>query len=283
MPVASPGQADLTPHPRSIIWATDIDVLPASRVVERRIDHLVIRCPSNANHWWGNFLLFDDPPGLGDGQRWEQIFVAEFPDARHRAFGWDSPVGALGAAQSELVDAGFELERTVGLIAAPDEMRAHPRANQEVAVRALDPHAGRDSELWDAVLELQVAGRDAAVDEPTHRDFSRSWLGDQRDLFLAGRGGWYVALAADGEVVGSCGVVVTAGRGRFRAVDTAQAHRRRGICSRLVVEAARDTVKRFGAEQLVIVADADYHALGLYESLGFLPRERAAAVLRPPT
>src|SRR5438105_2519423 len=60
-----------------------------------------------------------------------------------------------------------------------------------------------------------------------------------RELFRAGRGAWYVALDESGrEVQGSCGVVVTAGRGRYQAVDTAEAHRRRGICSRLVVQAA---------------------------------------------
>ena len=81
-----------------------------------------------------------------------------------------------------------------------------------------------------------------------------------------------------GNVVGSCGIVVTAGRGRFQAVETAAAYRRRGICSRLVVEAARHAVEAYGAAQLVIVADATYHALGLYESLGFERREHVYGV-----
>ena len=61
-------------------------------------------------------------------------------------------------------------------------------------------------------------------------------------------------------------------------VDTAEAYRRRGVCSRLVVEAARHAAADYGAEQLVIVADADYHALGLYESLGFERTEHAVGV-----
>jgi ribosomal protein S18 acetylase RimI-like enzyme len=97
-----------------------------------------------------------------------------------------------------------------------------------------------------------------------------------RALFRAGRGAWYVAIEpSTGAVFGSCGVVVTAGRGRFQAVDTALAHRRRGISSRLVVEAAHRASEDFGAKRFVIVADAEYHALGLYESLGF---ERAEHV-----
>jgi hypothetical protein len=61
-----------------------------------------------------------------------------------------------------------------------------------------------------------------------------SATGDLRILFRAGRDDWYVALEPRaGEVVASCGIVVTGGRGRFQAVDTATAYRRRGICSRL--------------------------------------------------
>jgi hypothetical protein len=95
-------------------------------------------------------------------------------------------------------------------------------------------------------------------------------------LFVDGRGAWCVALEGEdgGEVVGSCGVVLTGARGRFQAVDTAQAHRRRGICSRLVVQASQMS----GAGRLVICADPDYHALGLYESFGFRRAERVAGV-----
>ena len=83
-------------------------------------------------------------------------------------------------------------------------------------------------------------------------------------------------------VVASCGVVVTSGRGRFQTVDTAAEHRRRGICSRLVVEAGRSAAKHHGAQRLVIGADPHYHALGLYDSLGFRPVERVAGVMRQP-
>jgi ribosomal protein S18 acetylase RimI-like enzyme len=64
-------------------------------------------------------------------------------------------------------------------------------------------------------------------------------------------------------------------------VDTALAFRRRGICSRLVVEAAQRSAQR-GAKRLVIVADAGYHALGLYESLGFEREEHVIGVCRWP-
>jgi ribosomal protein S18 acetylase RimI-like enzyme len=276
--------------PRSLVWATDIDVLPADHVVHRSDDHLVVRSPSNPTHYWGNLLVFDRPPRRGDRARWEDAFAAEFADqpvTRHRTFGWDRTDDSVGETRTEFEPAGYELERTVGLVAAPQEIRPHRRANRDVVVRALRPehgafHEPADDHLWEQVVEMQVAGRDPDhFAEELYRAFSRRRLDDLRELFAVGMGSWYVALLGD-QVVASCGVVVKDGRGRFQSVDTAADHRRRGICSRLVVEAAHDAAARHGAARLVIAADAEYHALGIYESLGFRPVERVNGVYLQP-
>jgi len=272
--------------PRSLVWGTDVDVLPIDRVVERRDGYLVIRSPSNPTHYWGNLLLFDDPPVAGDGARWEEQFVNEFgadPRVQHLTFAWDHVDGALGCAHEEFVVRGYVLEQSVGLVATPDLVRSHPRENREVQVRALEPVVGVDEELWEQVVALQVAARHERFDEGSYRAFSSRRLADIRALFRLGHGGWYVALEAGGsEVVASCGVVVTGARGRFQSVETKAAYRRRGICSRLVVEAAHSTAGQHGAQHLVIAADANYHALGLYESLGFQRLERVCGVCKQP-
>jgi ribosomal protein S18 acetylase RimI-like enzyme len=272
--------------PRALVWATDIDVLPRSRVLERRDGYLVVRSPQNPVHYWGNFLIFDEPPRRGDAARWETLFESEFaadPRVRHRTFAWEGTDGQLGTVREEFVPRSYELEQTVGLAAAPRRVRAHPRANREVHIRSLDPLAGVEEELWEQVVEIWVASHDEPDAEPLHREFSTRRLGELRELFASGAGAWYVALAPDGEeVLASCGIVVTAGRGRFQAVDTLAAHRRRGICSRLVVDACRHSVSEFGTRRFVIAADATYHALGLYESLGFEALERVAGICRKP-
>lgn len=273
---------DAGPVPQSLVWATSIDVLPLDRVVERRQGFLLIRSPSNPAHFWGNLLLFDRVPVAGDALRWEALFDAAFgdePQVRHRTFAWDRTDGLFGAAHEEFADRGYDIDESIGLVADAHQVRAHPRENREVIVQALDPAVGADGALWDAVVELQVADRADGHGEETSRSFSRARLEDQRALFRAGRGAWYVAIEPEtGDVAGSCGVVVTAGRGRFQAVDTAMAYRRRGISSRLVVEAARRARADYGAKRFVIVADAEYHALGLYESLGFERTEHVFGV-----
>jgi ribosomal protein S18 acetylase RimI-like enzyme len=282
--VSTHGEA--TPVPRSLGLATDLDVLPAGRVIERRDGYLFVRSPSNPTHFWGNFLIFDDPPSEGDGRRWEALFDAEFAgveEIRHRAFGWDRTDGVDGMAHEEFGARGYVVDQSITLVAMPDEIQPHPRANNEVVVRKLDPAVGEDEALWDSVFELQTANREDGHDEARYLAFSRARGRDLRVLFEAGSGAWFVALdPQSGDVVGSCGVVVTGGRGRFQAVDTAVAHRRCGICSRLVVEAAQRAVADYGAERLVIVADVGYHALGLYESLGFKRQEHSFATCSWP-
>ena len=274
--------------PRSLVWATDLQVLPPSRVLERRDGYLVVRSPENPLHHWGNFLLFDVPPAAGDGERWEHLFEAEFsgtPGVDHRTFGWEGTDGAEGVAGAEFASRGYELERLVGLQAAKGDARSHPRENREVTIAPLDPRPGAEPELWEQVEEIwSASSEDEPGDEQARRSFVRRRLGELRGLFGAGMGSWYVALEGDpGEVVGCCGIVARGSLGRFQSVDTRADRRRRGVCSRLVVEACRDSERRYGVERFVLVADAGYHALGLYESLGFEPVERVACVKFDPT
>jgi len=130
-----------------------------------------------------------------------------------------------------------------------------------------------DDDLWDAAVELQVDNREEGHSEAFHREYVRRRMQDRRELFEQGRGGWFLALTPDGEPAASCGIIVTDGRARYQAVDTLERFRRRGIASRLVHDAGRAAIEQHDATRLVIVADAGYHALPLYESLGFVARE----------
>ena len=89
-------------RPQSLVWATDLDVLPSDKAIERRDGYLAVRSPRNPSHHWGNMLLFDNPPDAGDGGRWEGLFAGEFashPQVRHRTFAWDRSDGATGLAR----------------------------------------------------------------------------------------------------------------------------------------------------------------------------------------
>jgi ribosomal protein S18 acetylase RimI-like enzyme len=243
-----------------------------------------VRSPTNPTYWWGNFLLFDDAPRPGDGERWERLFAeafAEHPEVTHVALAWDCTDGEVGEARTELVARGFELEATAGLVGTPDQIHPHPRANAEVEVVALDPAPGRDEGLWEQVTELQLAQAPGEVASDYHRSFLTTRQRQLRERFQAGDGYWYVALD-DGRVVGSLGIVVTDARARYQLVDTAASHRRRGVATRLVVDGARHAASRHPIDTFVIAADPDYHALAIYESVGFTRGELVTGAQRKP-
>jgi hypothetical protein len=184
--------------PWSLVFATEIDVLPSDRIVIRRDDCFVVRSPSNPAHYWGNLLIFDAPPAEGDAERWEQIFDREFgdePGVRHKTFGWDLTDGSIGRAREEFMPRGYDLEETVGLVAEAGELGDHPRANRDVVVRALDPSPGADAALWQAVDDIQVAARRRADDAgPARHDRQRQ--GHERRA--RGAGNTYVSGFSDG-------------------------------------------------------------------------------------
>ncbi|MDE3132922.1 MAG: GNAT family N-acetyltransferase [Acidobacteriota bacterium] len=276
----------MAPSINSLVWATDVDVLAADHMLERRAGYWVVQSPRNPTYWWGNFLLFDDPPSAGDGERWEALFADEFAargDVTHCTLAWDRVDGEQGAAEHELVARGYGLEWSSGLIARPDQITPHRRGNREVEVRMLDPVAGAaDEALWAQVIELRQAQAGADDDPEYHLRFVRRHQHELRELLAQGdSGSWFVALL-DGHVAASLGVVVTGSRARYQLVQTAAAHRRSGIATRLVAEAATQIASQHKIDHFVIVADPDYHAIGIYEGLGFERVELVVGALRKP-
>jgi predicted GNAT family acetyltransferase len=86
----------------------------------------------------------------------------------------------------------------------------------------------------------------------------------------------------DGRLLSSLGIVSDgSGLARFQSVETHPAARRRGLASALVHHAGKAALDR-GAKRLVIVADPEYHAIGIYRSLGFVESETQVQLTRPP-
>jgi ribosomal protein S18 acetylase RimI-like enzyme len=274
----------MTDSIKSLVWATDIDVLERRRVLERRDGYWAVHSPTNPTFWWGNFLLFDEAPARGDGERWETLFEAEYSARRevtHRSFAWDRTDGAAGDAEREFVERGYELEWTAGLIATPERLVTHARANTDVTVRALDPRPGAEADLWDQLLRRQLSQAPQGADRDYHLTFLRRRQAELRSLFEEGRGAWYTAVLGE-EIVGSLGIVVTGPRARYQDVHTDESHRGRGIATRLVADAAADVACHHAIDHFVMAADPAYHAIGIYESLGFERRELVVGAMRKP-
>lgn len=76
-----------------------------------------------------------------------------------------------------------------------------------------------------------------------------------------------VALGGEGEVVGTCRVLMRGNVGRFGRLAVLGEHRRRGLGAALLAEAEREA-SAAGAERMRLHAQTD--ALQLYESAGYV-------------
>jgi len=257
----------------SLAYQTDL-IFPAfdGEIIDRG-DYVVVRTPSNPTFYWGNFLLFSRPPGRGDFVQWRELFASEIglpPQVEHQAFGWDTLDGQTGFVEPFL-SAGFALN--VDVVLATDALRPPSRPSDSVEVRALGSEAD-----WRQVLELQMVCREEGHDEGGYRTYRERAMERYRRMADARRGHWYGAFL-DGEIVADLGIFHRDGLGRYQSVETHPDFRRRGIAGTLIYTAGRQAMAEHGLRTLVMVAEADSDPARLYQSLGFVPREKSAGLV----
>lgn len=261
---------------RSLGYRTDLIFARFSGQIADRGDCLAVRTPGNPGFYWGNFLLFRDPPGADAVPAWTLRFheeIASRQPADHLAFGWDSPEGERGVVEPFL-EAGFILNEHVVLTAEAVSPPPHPSG--EVAIRPLATDAD-----WMQALENQVACHAAKFPGAEYRRFKARQMEEYRRMAEAGLGAWLGAFL-EGRLVADLGVFADGEVARFQAVETHPDFRRRGICGTLVYAGAQHALSALGARRLVMVADEHYHAARIYESLGFRATERQLGLeLRP--
>lgn len=257
------------PGVRSLGWATDLMVCAIEGTqVREGPGFLVATTPQDPTFHWGNFLLFPEPPGPGDLQRWEALFaehVGSLPGVKHKALGWDDPLGRPGAS-AEWTAQGYEVLDLVVLTA--DAVRPPPRLNPDIEVRPLttDDH-------WARAADAHAVDEEPERGYPSYPAFMRAYIARQRREAEAGRTTRFGAFLR-GAQVADLGMVVSGGVGRFQSVLTYLGHRRQGVCRSLVYHAARAALTELGASTLVIVARAPEAVVRVYEDVGFTVTER---------
>ncbi|WP_210503043.1 GNAT family N-acetyltransferase [Nocardioides xinjiangensis] len=248
----------------SLGFRTDLALLTASgSLVEDRGTHLVVRSPENPSYFWGNFFLLARLPVPGGEKEVVGAFHTEFPNADHVSIGIDT-ADLTDEARAAFEAAGLTVD--VATVLTATELRA-PR-EVEAEVRPLE-----SEEDWEARAQLSRRLYPETSEE-AFLAFARNKNVQERRLVDAGRGRRFGAFV-DGALVSTAGVFVTEeGVARFQSVETHPDHRRRGLASAVVHAAGRHALDRLGVRTLVIVADTDGEAIGLYRRLGFVDAER---------
>ena len=102
-------------------------------------------------------------------------------------------------------------------------------------------------------------------------------MAQYRKMIESGNGRWFGATF-DNQIVGSLGIFSDGDIGRYQIVSTRKDFQRRGVCSTLVYKSAKYALEKMKLNKLVMVADEDYHAAKIYESVGFIPTEKQVGV-----
>lgn len=251
-------------HVSSLGFRTDLALLTSSgSVVEDRGTHLVVRSPDNPSYFWGNFILLARPPVPGGEKEVVGAFHTEFPLADHVSIGIDT-ADLTDEARAAFEAAGMTVDvatvLTASALTAPREVEAE--------IREL---AGDDDWEARARLSQQLYPN---TPEDTFMTYARQKNTQERRLVDAGRGTRFGAFV-DGALVSTAGIFVTEeGVARYQSVETHTDHRRRGLAAAVVHAAGRHGLEKLGVRTLVIVADTDGEAIGLYRRLGFTDAER---------
>ncbi|MBL4649189.1 MAG: GNAT family N-acetyltransferase, partial [Aureispira sp.] len=83
--------------------------------------------------------------------------------------------------------------------------------------------------------------------------------------------GNFYGVFREGELLASAGLYIFDEIGRFQQVRTMEKARGQGMCKALIQFMYTQNANQI--QEAVIVADEDYHALKLYEGLGFKSKE----------
>jgi ribosomal protein S18 acetylase RimI-like enzyme len=239
--------------------------------VEERGSYLVIRTPDNPTFYWGNFLLFPEPPRHGEPEQWVASFAREFPDATHVSIGVDGVGGALGTV-AEMRALG--LTEDVGVVLTTERVVPWRERDPDLDLRVL-----RTDDEWAQSVEFRIAIDED--DSEQHREFVVRRARELRTLVEAGHG-VYVGVFVDGVARSGLGLFAADGLARYQSVETHPDFRGRGFASALLVAAARLVSEQQSVERFVIVADPSYIAIDIYRRLGFQDTERQVQWLRNP-
>ena len=211
--------------PRSLVWATNIDVLPPERIVRRPTATWRCARPPTRRHYWGNLLVFDEPRPRVTARAGRRCSPASSPTSR----GWRTARSpgtgpTTSAARSTRVRGARVRRRAERRDDRDARTRSDPipRQRRGQVTRARSRPGGTDERTGTRSSSCRRPGGTPAT-RGAKRPIGASPRAPGRpadDVRGAGAAPGTSRLTAS-QVVGSMGIVVTGGRGRYQAVDTA--------------------------------------------------------------
>ncbi|MFA6237840.1 MAG: GNAT family N-acetyltransferase [Bacteriovorax sp.] len=254
-------------------FRTDLFFHHFTGVVLEYEDFLVVKTPTNPTFFWGNLIYFSAPPAEGSLEKWKILFREHFHsmNVEHMTFAWDSPEGTEGLV-APFINDGFDLEKSVVMSARNIVLPI--KYNRDIVVRPIETE-----DEWLLIVENHVLARGDNFQEVPFRKFASRQISNYR-LMVNNKLGYWLGAFLGEQLVGDLGIFSEHGLARFQTVVTRPDFRRRGVCSTLVYETCKFAMDKMNAEELIMVADPEYHAAKIYESVGFTPCELQIGVCK---
>ena len=247
-------------------WRSDFIFHRVSAEVIERDDCVAVRTPGHEGFYWGNCLMIPETPVDADLAHWLRRFDEEVaagrPGVRHVAIAVNSEPPPDGALPGWMA-AGFDIIETATMRLAPGQLGEPPLPNAApLTLRPID--FATEIERF---VALQVTDTEGYEPEG-YRRFCIGHLQRMARLHAMGLGQWFGLFCGD-TLVADCGLLRDGRLGRFRNVLTHPDWRRRGLCRTLVHGVCCWGFEHWGLDELLMCADPDDIAIGIYESLGF--------------
>lgn len=258
---------------KALEFATDLMVQAGQCVVRRYPDRTIQTTPAEPNFWFGNRVIFADPPT--DAATLIAQFQGDIPAADHICIGWDVPNLSRDEVVAVFDASGLRIEQSDTLALRGDLHRATAPAG--IIIR---PFSSADE--W--VQSESIAKVDLIKGGAPERgmdDYLRQKTQARQTQIQKGLGQWFGAFDGD-RLAADMGIFNDQDLIRYQSVQTHEDYRRRGICSALLC-ASLDWAKVRAPRALpVIVAHAGSDAGRLYRRAGFDLAETTISAYRRP-
>lgn len=228
---------------------------------------------SNQDYYFGNYLALTSPINTRSKNEWERMFDLAFADLtkiRHRTF-----IGSKADMSDSVIQdfqaAGYRYEEEDILVLAEQELCQLPVGlDARIEIRPFTKASD-----WQQSLEISVALREAGIDEQGYLEYRLGRQTSYQALNAKNLGNFFGAFA-NGDLVGYAGVFHWQGVARYQDVRVVPVWQNKGIARQLIYQMAKTVAPL--VKQQIIIADTNYHATRLYQSLGFRLAEQEASL-----
>ncbi len=257
---------------KSLEFATDLLVQAGQTDITYYDDRIVQTTPDEPNFWFGNRVIFSDPPT--DAALLIAQFHRDLPAARHVCIGWDIPDLPLEEVTRVFEGTGLRVEQG-DTLALRGALRRAPVPEGAWIRSFSSPSDWRQSAAIAKVHHMKDGLPEAELETYLHnKSISR------QAQIANGLGQWY-GLFYGNRLAGDMGIFHDDRLIRYQSVQTHEAFRRRGICAALLCVCLDWARSRAPKALPVIVAQADSDAGRLYRRAGFELAETTISAYRP--